>query len=293
MALVNRLSIFTYGDEVRVLEWSHSLGRKIKIKRWGSFSAAPDTEGRALKERLLHMGIKAKRARAGLAGKDLVVRLVRLPFMSAGDLAGHLQVQAEDYLLVDPAEYRYDYRVVKVFEEEGRRYLSVLLAAVPRPALERWYAVFKGAGLYVEFVDAYPNALGNLFAGQGDRDAAVLDVGREGTRVTFWEKGSLFLYTYLEEGWAGDGLARVLSDARAYFDFYTARHFGRDVDEVYLVGDLALDPKARREASDVLGREVTGDVPPRCYGAVLPGVGREVLPAYAANLGLIFRGRRL
>ncbi len=293
--IVNRLSVMVDESDIRVLEWSYALGRKARIKKWASFPAGGEWDGGELRDRLKAAGLKAKRVRAGIAGRRLITRIIKVPAMEERDLAGHLEMEAENYLLVDMEEYQYDYRVLKRFEEEGRQYLSVLLAGLPRTLAERWYGVLRSAGLTVEFIDIYPNALSRLFERVKDLDAAVLDVGKNSTHLTIFEKGALFLYTSLDGGYnpeSGSSLERIFNDARAYLDFFSSRHHGREVDEVYLVGELALHREARQVAAGILGRDVTGDIPPWCYTLVLPGVARELLPAYAANLGLIVRGMK-
>lgn len=281
---------------IKFLKWSVGLNKKINLKRCMTLPVYEPQGELNLKEFLKVSGLKARRVLLNLSDRRLVARIVKVPYMEERDLASFVELEIQDFLPVDLEEFDYDYKVLKVVEEDRRKFYNLLLAGVPKDVVRFWVDAVLAAGLHPVFVDIYPNAIARLFRRERDTDAAVIDVGRSSTNFCIFEKGVLFLYACIPVGHGGDAEAlrdgrmqSVFNDMRVYLNFYSSRHFGREVDEIYLINDLFNVPGVREVVVGELGREVICDVPAWCYTKMNRGDVVEVIPAYAANLGLILR----
>lgn len=303
MALNTKLSIDLNEGDLKFLEWSVGLNKKINLKKCMTLPVYGGQQDLELKNLIRVSGLKARKALVNISDQRLITRIVKVPYMEEKDLAGFVEMEIDDFLLVDLDSFEYDYRVLKKFEEEGRDYYNLLLAGAPRSLIEDWLKVIQAAGLSPLAIDIYPNTISRLFKEVKDVDVAVVDVGRNSTNFTVFEKGVIFLYACIPGGHGGikdavegelaGALESVFNDIRAYLNFYSSRHFGREVDEVYLINDLFLVPGAREVVGEVLGREVICDIPAWCYTKINRGDIVEVIPAYAVNLGLIMRSMKL
>jgi len=303
MPLNTRLSVDLNEDGLKFMEWSVGLNKKINLKKCMALPVYGGQQDLDLRNLIKVSGMKAKKALVNISDQRLITRIVKVPYMEEKDLASFVEMEINDFLLVDLDSFDYDYRVLKKFEEEGRDYYNLLLAGAPKSVIEDWVKVIQAAGLIPLAIDIYPNNISRLFKELKEVDVAVLDIGRSNTHLTVFEKGVLFLYACIPGGHGGikevaeeglpEGMEAVFNDVRAYLNFYSSRHFGREVDEVYLINDLFLVPGARQMVTDALSREVTCDIPAWCYTRINRSDVVEVIPAYATNLGLIMRGMKI
>lgn len=301
MSFKTRLSIDINEGDLKFLEWSTGLNKKIKLKRCMTLPVYGVQEDLNLRDVIEVSGFKTRRALINISDQRVVTRIVKVPYMEEKDLSSYVEMEIDDFLLVDLETFEYDYRVLKKFEEEDREYYNMLLAGAPKSLIEDWLNIIQKAGLYPLSLDIYPNTIARLFKEVKDVDVAVIDIGRNTTHFTVFEKGVLFLYACISGGHAGitdaDGelpaaLEPVFNDIRAYMNFYSSRHYGQEVEEIYLINDLFLVPGAREMVGGTLGREVICDIPAWCYTKLDRGDIVEVIPAYAVNLGLIMRGMK-
>lgn len=303
MPFNTKLSLDINEGELKFLEWSVGLNKKINLEKCLTLPLSGSEQEPDLRNIIKASGLKAGKTIVNISDQRLITRIVRVPYMEEKDLASFVEMEAGDFLLVDMDTFDYDYRVLKKFEEEGRDYYSLLLAGAPKSLTEYWINIIQDGGMSPMAIDIYPNTISRLFKEVKNVDAAVIDIGHSGTHFTVFEKGVLFLYAYIGGGHGGlktasagtpaESLEPVFNDISAYLNFYSSRHFGREVDEIYLINDLFLMPGAREMVDEALGREVICDIPAWCYNKFNGGDVVEVMPAYAVNLGLIIRSMKL
>lgn len=198
-----------------------------------------------LKQFLKEKGMRATRVIAGLGQAGVITRSVRVPKMTARDLAGMMKLEINDHLPVSPEEYAFDYKVVGETEEDGREYLELIVAAVNRKQADHFAMLLEKAGLKPVVFDILPNMLYRLFGHIPYRDILVIDGDEDGTRLAIFKGGTLFMYAdvpfAVSPGDKND-LSALAGEMGGYLDYFSSRNFGKTVDNITVLGELAKVP---------------------------------------------------
>lgn len=251
-----------------------------------------------LKEFLQRNSMKAVKVVAGLGQSGVITRVVRVPKMSSKDLEGMMNLNINDHLPVSPEEYSFDYKVLDEVEEEGGLpSLEIMVAAVNRGQADQCASLLEEAGLRPMVFDILPSMLHRLVAHMPFRDNLVVDSGAGGTRLAIFKGKTLFMYADVPfvPGPPGEGDFSVLAgELRGYLDYFSSRNFGKTVDGITILGELA----GQEDPAVLLGRHISLPVTVGFSGAgYLKFRGRasgfEARAAvYSGNLGLMMRGGR-
>jgi len=146
-----------------------------------------DTLKRAYKE----SGIKSKHVTTSLSGDSVIVRYVKLPFMSAEELRGAIATEAEQYIPLNIDQVALDFQILGEVQEEGQKKLDVLLVAAKNDAVDQHLSLLKAAGLTPHIIDVDAFALENAFETSmpegSEETVALLNVGASFTTVNIVE----------------------------------------------------------------------------------------------------------
>lgn len=251
-----------------------------------------------LKDFLSKHSMKAVKVVAGLGQSGVITRIVRVPKMTTKDLDGMMKLNINDHLPVSPEEYAFDYKVLDEVEEEGGlRSLELMVAAVNRGQAEQCASLLEEAGLNPVVFDILPSMLHRLVAHMPFRDNLVVDSGADGTRLAIFKGKTLFMYADVPFVPAppGEGDFSVLAgELRGYLDYFSSRNFGKTVDGITILGELA----GQEDPAGLLGRYISLPVSVGLSGAEYlkfrgRAAGFEARAAvYSGNLGLMMRGSR-
>ncbi|MFZ5646935.1 MAG: type IV pilus biogenesis protein PilM [Bacillota bacterium] len=251
-----------------------------------------------LKEFLQKNSMKAVSVVAGLGQSGVVTRIVRVPKISPRDLECMMKLNISDHLPVSPEEYAFDYKVLDEVEDEGGvQSLELMVAAVNRGQAEQCASLLEEAGLKPVVFDILPSMLHRLVAHLPFRDNLVVDSGADGTRLAIFKGKTLFMYADVPfvPGPAGESDFSVLAgELRGYLDYFSSRNFGKTVDGITILGELA----GQEDPADLLGQYISL---PISVGLSRVGHlkfrgradGFEARSAvYSGNIGLMMRGSR-
>ena len=72
-------------------------------------------------------GIKTKKVVTSLSGDSVIIRYVKLPFMTAEELSGAIPREAEQYIPLNLDQVVLDFQILGEIQEDGQRKLDVLL----------------------------------------------------------------------------------------------------------------------------------------------------------------------
>lgn len=108
-------------------------------------------------------GIKSRNVVTSLSGDSVIVRYVKLPFMSAEELRGAIATEAEQYIPLNIDQVILDFQILGEVQEEGQKKLDVLLVAAKNDAVDQHLSVLKMAGLTPRIIDVDAFALQNAF----------------------------------------------------------------------------------------------------------------------------------
>ncbi|WP_066638191.1 type IV pilus biogenesis protein PilM [Desulfolucanica intricata] len=251
-----------------------------------------------LKQFLKEKNMKATKVVAGLGQNGVITRNVRVPKMSLKDLDSMMKLNINDYLPVSTGEYSFDYKVLHEVEEDGLEKLELLVAAVNRKQVEQCALLLEKAGLKPVVFDILPNMLHRLFEHLVYRDTLVVDSGAEGTHIAIFKGKDLFIYVDIPFVFNAEGdndFSVLVREMSGYLDYFSSRNFGKTVDGITVVGEMAACPGL----AEILGQVI---VIPVTVGLSLAGpLGFKGKAAdfskqaavYAGNLGLMMRDRFL
>lgn len=122
----------------------------------------PTAVGAAIRELWRQTGLRPRDVRVGLTGPRVVVRVVDMPAMPDGELAGAVRFSAADHIPIPLDEAVLDHAVLEPAppaEPGGPPQVRVLVAAAHRSALDGLLAAVTAGGLRAAAVDLVPFAL--------------------------------------------------------------------------------------------------------------------------------------
>jgi type IV pilus assembly protein PilM len=136
-------------------------------------------------------GIKSRNVVTSLSGDSVIVRYVKLPFMSAEELRGAIATEAEQYIPLNIDQVILDFQILGEAQEEGQKKLDVLLVAAKIDAVDQHISLLKQAGLTPRIIDVDAFALQNAFdanrAETGEETVALLNIGASLTTLNVIE----------------------------------------------------------------------------------------------------------
>jgi len=149
--------------------------------------------------------IDTKYAVASIAGEAVIIKKIRVPKMSAEDLAQNIQAEAEQYIPFDIDDVSIDFQILNTkggSSEENQKEdtMEILLVAVQRDIIENRIDLLYDVGLRPAIIDLDVFAMVNAFElGAGlnamEQEAiAVIDLGDSFTHLNILQDG-LTAYT--------------------------------------------------------------------------------------------------
>ncbi len=196
--------------------------------------------GQAVKSLLKQSGIRASDCISSVSGQSaVVVRVIDVPQMSAGELAEMMKYEVERQVPFAANEVIMDYQTIDRPEgyAEGQN-MDVLLAVAQQDMVDRHVEMLFAAGLKPRAIDVEPLAagrtlldLGPQLAQQAGHTVAIVNIGAANTDVGIFRDKLLTFPRTLPL--AGDALTRSIAD-HLQVDIPTAEAYKCDVGEVIL-----------------------------------------------------------
>jgi type IV pilus assembly protein PilM len=138
---------------------------------------------------------------------SLVNRQLILPWVKKREFEALISLQVERMLADSLRSYLIDYRVNRIFMEDGAEKAAVTVFAVPRRIIEGYSSLFEQTGITPYTLDAQPNCISKLFGGdfghganENENSFALIDMGYSMTGVHIMDKGSLAFSRVLSTG---------------------------------------------------------------------------------------------
>lgn len=264
-------------------------------------------------------GMRGKRVYLNISDPSVVLRIVKMPFMSAKSLKNHLNIEIAQYLPIDTATNVYDYKIIDIFEEDGKKMMNILLTSASKEVISNYISLFEKSGLKLEVIDVYPNSISRIFGAEKDRDIAIVEINDNIIDFVIITKGKLFMYStsnissdmlcrdklgkninlILEEDGAFAGaLDEVANFVKTYMTFFSSRNFGKSIDVVYILGELSLINGIDTFFNEQLQAGIRLGLP-EVYKVKAPVnttdfkmnlVVNERITMYSCNMGLVLRG---
>ena len=236
-------------------EFLKELGRKHGLSKYGACVVLPE-----------HLVITKRLRMAHMDQKRL---MLNLPYEFYDYLEHSVEEWVYDYSLADPAPG----------EENRDGMMDLLAAAVPARTIEWYQKLIRLAGWKLAALAPASSAISNLIRSDREnqeherRNCCVMDCGKRGVRLYFYQNGLLFVKRGLE---SCETEEEVLFELEKTWDYYQTSYPGTVPERIYVTGG-ARNPSLETEIAECLKVE-------RCdwtrlldnhHGAVPEGISAE------------------
>lgn len=176
----------------------------LVVSLWGHIPLDPAGEatpeekkkraGKLLKDFLSSKKASGRRAATSVSGNAVIVRYVKLPFLSKTELAKVLPTEAEPFIPFDIKEVQLSCHILGETTEEGQKKIDAVLVAAKRELIQERLDILLGAGLSPVIIDVDSFAIENVHekisAAQESPGAVLyLNIGHQVTNLSIVEGG--------------------------------------------------------------------------------------------------------
>lgn len=174
------------------------------LKAWGYLplagkaDAGPDEKKvaviNALRAWFIEKGVKVKEAATSLSGNAVIVRYVKFPRLTKGELQQTLATEAEPFIPFDINEVQLGFHILSEIVEDGQKKMETVLVAAKKELVGQRLEVLQGAGLTPTIIDVDSFALENVHeklsgGKEGPGATLYLNIGHMVTNLSIVENG--------------------------------------------------------------------------------------------------------
>jgi type IV pilus assembly protein PilM len=144
---------------------------------------------KAIKNLLATNKIDTKKVRSSVSGNSVVVRYIKLPYMSETELKDVIKFEAEEHIPFDIEHVIIDFQIIKETIEKDERMILVLLVAAKEELIYDHMEILQRAGLETTHINVDTFATEDaLTYGVGEEDViALVDIGARMTNINVVE----------------------------------------------------------------------------------------------------------
>ncbi|MGI6685047.1 MAG: type IV pilus assembly protein PilM [Bacillota bacterium] len=190
-----------------------------------------DQVAKAIRTMWEEAGSKTRKAVASISGKNVIIRYIKLPKMSAKEVDSTLKWDAEKYVPLSPgSDLVLEHLILGEFTENNTQQINVLLVAVPRRLVYLVNEVFTKADLTLIALEIEPLSLwrsvgSNVSVSTGSGINRLtsfigLDIGAKASNLVVYQGESLMFSRYIPIG--GDELTKGVATSLG-LEFNTAQ----------------------------------------------------------------------
>lgn len=140
-----------------------------------------------IKELVLKTRISTKNAVTALPGSAVFTAVVKLPFMTHGELAKAIKYQAEQNIPLHIKDVKIDWQVIR--QDPNSKEMAVMIVAAPTGKVDKIMQLMTLAGLEVEALETSPIAMARSLVSPTDPLVLILDMGATSTEIAIVENG--------------------------------------------------------------------------------------------------------
>ncbi len=145
----------------------------------------------AIRRAFKESGIKTKKVATSLSGDSVIIRYVKLPFMTAEELRGAISKEAEQYIPLNIDQVVLDFQILGEVQEDGQKKLDVLLVAAKIDVVDQHLLMLKDTGLTPMVIDVDAFALQNAYEinrlEPNEETVALINMGASLTTINILE----------------------------------------------------------------------------------------------------------
>ncbi|MGE5472692.1 MAG: pilus assembly protein PilM [Ignavibacteriales bacterium] len=257
------------------------VAKAVQLDVPEEFARSKDPAGREavaglVRKALKNNGLKENKYKLCISDKGIITRVVKLPNMEFKDLKNFMKLSIKQYFPIKPEEYLFDYKIQEINEKDEKAYYIVLLVAIPKSTVEYYAEIFLKCKLKPKIISIYSDAVSDLFIKLVGNDCAIMDMTYDQTEFLMLEGKSLFINSIIsfaipkpEDGIdeqvhlnnlqieeLGEDFTSAVDTLKNYLNFFSTRHHGKSLEEVYIIGRGAMLSQAAEYIQDNLGIKV-------------------------------------
>jgi len=151
----------------------------------------------AIKQLLKEQKITTKDVATSISGRSVIVKRIKLPQMTAEELAESITYEAEQYIPFDINDVNLDFQIMNNARQKEEGQMDVLLVAVKKERIQDIVSIITEAGLIPSVVDIDVFALENQYELNYLKDMSnyivLLDIGADTMNMNIlWEGQTIF-----------------------------------------------------------------------------------------------------
>jgi len=145
----------------------------------------------AIKKTYEKSSLKSKRVATSLLGEAVIIRYVKMPFMTEEELRKNIKKEAEQHIPLGVDQVVLDFQILGEGQEDGQRKIDVLLVAGKIDMVDQHIAILKSAGLSSGIIDVDAFAIQNAYEinrlESNEETVALINVGASWTTINVLE----------------------------------------------------------------------------------------------------------
>lgn len=144
---------------------------------------------KAIKNIIQTNKIDVKKVRSSVSGNSVVVRYIKLPFMTESELREVVKFEAEEHIPFDIEHVIIDFQIIKEIVEKEERMILVLLVAAKEELIYDHMEILQRAGLETTHINVDTFAVEDTltFDVRGEEVLALVDIGSRMTNINVVE----------------------------------------------------------------------------------------------------------
>lgn len=248
---MTKLYISYYGDSVTIVEGSHKKN-KFKINDVLHMTSSDIDIDYSDKYNLLKHALKSKTGKAKKAVLclntiDVIVKSAKIPRVDAKDLDGIMSLEIDELISLEREQYTFSYEVMSEVEEQGERFLDLVLAGIETYEVNALLKIFEECNLKLEYIDILPTAYSRVLKEVEYTDMMIINTGEYGTSIDIYKEDSLYIHdtvpVRLTENAQMYEYIRLVDEASGLMNYYSSRNFGKVIDTILLIGTHVNNPE--------------------------------------------------
>src|ERR1700722_3883055 len=153
----------------------------------------PAVIGLALKKALKASKTRGRKVVTAVSGEAVIVRYVKLPFMTPAELKNVISYEAEQHIPLPIDQVILDHHILGVLDEENQKKLEVLLVAAKTEMVDERLSLLKAARLKPTVIDVDSFAMENAYLAnygvEKGQTVALVNIGAKTTTINVTEDG--------------------------------------------------------------------------------------------------------
>src|SRR5665213_1698527 len=147
----------------------------------------PAVVGLALKKAFKASKMKGRHVVTAVSGDAVIVRYVKLPFMTPAELKNVISYEAEQHIPLPIDQVVLDHHILGTVEEDNQKKLEVLLVAAKSEMVDEHLSLLKAARLKPAVIDVDSFAMENAYLAnygvEKGQTVALVNIGAKTTTI--------------------------------------------------------------------------------------------------------------